>query len=81
MSGGPRCSCATHQGDRVLYDGKRWLVTSLGHHAHRRDGSKMVAGGESHAILGLDPDPPGSQAPFRALVPESCWDDVRLLEG
>ena len=41
----------------------------------------MVAGGESHAVLGLDPDPPGSQAPFRALVPESCWDDVRLLEG
>jgi hypothetical protein len=67
-------------GDRVLYDGKRWLVAALGGHAFHREGTKTLAGGELHAVLELDPDPPGSQAPFRAVVPESRWDDVRLLE-
>lgn len=67
-------------GDRVLYDGKRWLVSSLGCNALQPKDGRMVAGGEPHAVLELDPDPPGSQAPFRAVVPQRSWDDVRLLE-
>jgi hypothetical protein len=68
-------------GDRVLYDGKRWLVASLERHAFHGEEAKTLADGELHAVLELDPDPPGSQAPFRAVVPKSRWDDVRLLEG
>lgn len=67
-------------GDRVLYDGKRWLVTALDHNALQRADGRTIAGGELHAVLGLDSDPPGSQAPFRAVVPKRSWDDVRLLK-
>ena len=56
-------------------------MASLERHAFHGEEAKTLADGELHAVLELDPDPPGSQAPFRAVVPESRWDDVRLLEG
>ena len=40
----------------------------------------MIAGGELHAVLLLESDPPGSQPPFKAVVAEGEWDEVRLLE-
>lgn len=68
-------------GDRVLYDGKRWLVASLGRNAIQREDGRMIASDESYAVLELESDRPGSQAHFSLVVPESRWDDVRLLEG
>ena len=40
----------------------------------------MIADGELHATLLLEADPPGSQPPFKIVVAESKWDEVRLLE-
>jgi len=67
-------------GDRVLYEDKIWRVTSLGRHAYHREGDQMIASGELHAVLLLEADSPGSQPPFKTVVPESRWDEVRLLE-
>jgi hypothetical protein len=66
-------------GDHVLYEGKTWRVTSLGRDAFHREGDKMIANDELHAILLLEADPPGSQPPYKTVVPEGKWDDVRLL--
>jgi len=71
---------ALHVGDRVLYEGKRWRVNSLGRHAYHREGNHMIADGELHAVLLLEANPLGSQPPFKVVVPESEWDEVRLLE-
>lgn len=71
---------ALQVGDRVSYDGKTWIVTRLAHHALRREGDKIVPLGELHATLLLEADPPGSQPPHKTVVPESHWDEVRLLE-
>ncbi len=67
-------------GDRVLHDGKTWLVDSLGRDAYRREGKQVIANRGLHAVLLLEANPPGSQAPFKTRVPESRWDEVRLLE-
>ena len=67
-------------GDRVLYDGKTWRVFSLGRDAYHREGREMIANAELHAVLLLEADPPGSQPPFRTTLPESRWDESRLLE-
>ena len=40
----------------------------LGRHAYHRQGGQMIAGGELHAVLLLESDPPGSQPPFRGHV-------------
>ena len=71
---------ALNVGDRVLYEGKAWRVVSLAHHAFQRRGGEIVAKGELHATLLLDADPPGSQPPYKIVVAESVWDEVRLLE-
>jgi hypothetical protein len=71
---------ALRVGDRVLYEGKAWRVDALGRDAFHRECDKMVANGEPHAVLLLEADPPGSQPPFKQVVPESKWDEVRLLE-
>ena len=68
-------------GDRVLYEGKIWRVNSLGRHAYHREGDQMIADGELHAVLLLEADPPGGQLPFKTVVPENEWDEVRLLAG
>ena len=68
-------------GDRVLYEGKIWRVNSLGRHAYHREGDQMIASGELHAVLLLETDPPGSQPPFKTVVPESRWNEVRILEA
>ena len=67
-------------GDRVLYEAKTRRVEALGRHAYHREGAEMIANGELHAVLLLEADPPGSQAPFKTAVPESRWDEVRLLD-
>jgi hypothetical protein len=67
-------------GDRVLFEGKTWRVDSLGQHAYRRQGTQTIVSGELYATLLLEVDPPGSQPPFKIVVPESDWDEVRLLE-
>ncbi len=72
---------ALRVGDRVLYEGKTWRVDSLGRHAYHREGDHMITNGELHAVLLLEADPPGSQPPFKVVVPESQWDEVRLLDG
>jgi hypothetical protein len=41
----------------------------------------MTATGALCAMLLLEADPPGSQPPYKIVLPESQWDDVRLLEG
>ena len=71
---------ALQVGDRVSYDGKAWRVTRLAHHTLRREGDKVVPAGELYATLLLDADPPGSQPPYKTVVPESKWDEVRLLD-
>ena len=71
---------ALRVGDSVLYEGKTWRVDSLGRHACHREGDQMIAGGELHAVLLLEADLPGSQPPYKTVVPESRWDEVRLLE-
>jgi hypothetical protein len=74
-----RGMAALRVGDRVLYDGKSWRVESLGRHAYHREGDQMIAGGELHAVLLLDAEMPGQQ-PHKVVVPESAWDETRLLE-
>ncbi len=71
---------ALRVGDRVLYEGKTWRVDALERHAYHREGDKMIADGELHAILLLEADPPGSQPPFKTVVTERRCDEVRLLE-
>lgn len=71
---------ALRVGDRVLYDGKPWRVSSLGRHAYHREGNQMIAGGELHAVLLLEADRPSSQPPYKVVLPEGKWDEVRLLE-
>jgi hypothetical protein len=66
--------------DRVLYDGKIWRVASLGRDAYHREGNKMVVNGELYATLLLEADQPGSRPPYKIVLPESKWDEVRLLE-
>jgi len=66
--------------DRVLYEGKTWRVTSLGRNAYRRKGDKTIADGELYVILLLEADPPGSQPPYKIVLPEGKWDEARLLE-
>lgn len=66
--------------DRVLYEGKTWRVTSLGRDAYHREGGKMTSNGALYATLLLEADPPGSQPPYRITLPESKWDEARLLE-
>jgi hypothetical protein len=70
---------ALRVGDRVLLEGKTWRVDSLGRRAYPRVGAKTV-NGELYATLLLEADPPGSQPPHRIVVPESKWDEARLLE-
>ena len=67
-------------GDRVLYDGKTWRVNSLGRHASQRRGDKSIANGQLYAVLLLEADPPGIQPPYKIVLPESKWDEARLLE-
>ncbi len=67
-------------GDRVLFEGKTWRVDSLGQHAYQREGSQKIVNGELYATLLLEVDPPGSQPPYKIVVPESRWDEVRLLD-
>ena len=71
---------ALRVGDRVLYDGKTWRVESLGRDAYHREGNKMVVNGALYATLLLEVDPPGSQPPYKVILPESKWDEARLLE-
>jgi hypothetical protein len=71
---------ALRVGDRVLYDGKRWHVDALGLDAVYRLANKTVVDGELHAILVLEVERPGSQPPYKVVVPESRWDEVRLLD-
>jgi len=66
-------------GDRVLYEGKTWRVTSLGREAFYREGDKLIANGNLYATLLLEADPPGSQPPFTTTLSEANWDEVRLL--
>ena len=62
---------ALRVGDSVLYEGKTWRVDSLGRHTYHREGDQMIAGGELHAVLLLEADPPGSQPTYKMVVPES----------
>ena len=71
---------ALRVGDRVLYDGKTWRVTSLGRDAYHREGNKMVVNGALYAMLLLEVDPPGSQPPYKIVLPENRWEEARLLE-
>jgi hypothetical protein len=64
----------------VLYDGKTWRVNSLGRHASQRRGDKSIANGQLYAVLLLEADPPGIQPPYKIVLPESKWDEARLLE-
>ena len=70
---------ALRVGDRLSYDGKTWRVTSLGRDAYHREGNKMVVNGALYAMLLLEADPPGSQPPYKIVLPESEWDEARLL--
>jgi hypothetical protein len=72
---------AIRVGNRVLFEGKTWRVDSLGRHAYQREGTTMIIEGELYATLLLETDPPGSQPPFKTVVAESRWHEVRLLEG
>ncbi len=67
-------------GDLVLYEGKRWRVTRLAHHALRRERDTIVPLDELQATLLLEAAPPGSQPAFQIVLPESKWDEVRLLD-
>ena len=71
---------AIRVGDRVLFEGKTWRVDSLGQHAYRREDTQTIVNGELYATLSLELDPSGSQLPRKVIVPESHWDEVRLLE-
>lgn len=55
-------------------------MDSLGRHSYHREGDQMIAGGELHALLLLELDPPGSQPPHKIVVPENKWDEARPLE-
>ena len=70
---------AVRVGDRVLYEGKTWRVTSLGREAFRREGDQMTANDALHAIRLLEADPPRDSASSAALS-EGKWDEVELLE-
>jgi hypothetical protein len=70
---------ALRVGDRVLFEVKTWRVDSLGRRAYPRVGAKIV-NGELYATLLLEVDLPGSPPTYRIVVPESQWDEVRLLE-
>jgi len=49
---------AIRVGDRVLYEGKRWRVDSLGQHAYQREGTQTIINGEPYATLLLQADSP-----------------------
>jgi hypothetical protein len=66
--------------DRVLYEGKTWRVDSLGCDALHREGDRLANRCELYATLLLEADPPGSQPPYKTVVPEAKWDEARLLE-
>jgi hypothetical protein len=66
-------------GDRVDYESKTWRVESLGRRALLRRGAKTI-NGELYAMLLLEADLPGSKPTYRIVVPESRWDEARLLE-
>lgn len=66
-------------GDRVLYEGKTWRVTSLGRDAFYRVGDKLIVNDALYATLLLEADPPGSQPPYKIALPEAKWDDVRMV--
>ncbi len=73
---------ALRVGDRVLYEGKTWRVTSLGREAFRREGDQMTANDELHAILLLEAGPPGTRParpPYSTALSEGKWDEVRVL--
>ena len=72
---------ALRVGDRLLYEGKTWRVTSLGRHTSQRRGDTAITDGELYAILLLEADLPASPPPDKIVLPESRWDEVRLLEG
>jgi hypothetical protein len=71
---------APRVGDRVLYDGKTWRANSLGRRDYHREGDKSIANGQLYAVLLLEANRPCSQPPFKVVVPESRWEEVRLLE-
>jgi hypothetical protein len=74
---------ALRVGDRVLYEGKPWRVTSLGREAFRREGDQMIANDELHAILLLEAGSPGARParpPYSTALSEGKWDEARLLE-
>jgi hypothetical protein len=70
---------ALEVGDRVLYEGKTWRVTRLAHHALCREADRTVPLDEFQATLLLEAEPLGSQPPFKIYLPESSWDELRLL--
>ncbi len=72
---------ALRVGDRVFYEGTTWCVTSLGRHTLHRRGDATITYGELYAILLLEADPAEGQPPHKIVLPESKWDEVRLLEG
>jgi hypothetical protein len=73
---------ALRVGDCVLYQGKTWRVTSLGRDAFRREGDRMTANDELHAILLLAADLPGTRTarpPYSTVLCESKWDEATVL--
>jgi len=67
-------------GDRVVFEGKVWRVTSLGRHAYHRLGDRMIANGELHAVLLLELDQPDDESATRTVVAESRWGEITLDE-
>lgn len=71
---------ALRVGDRLLYEGDTWRVTSLGRYTLHGRIDSMIAYGELYAILRLEADPPEGKPSRKIVLAESKWDEVRPLE-
>ena len=71
---------ALRVGDRLLYEGETWRVTSLGRYTLHGRGDSTITYGELYAVLRLEAVLPEGRPPRKIVLAESKWDEARLLE-